>query len=526
MKEENGMTYKNTEEAVQAALNGNQEAYAYLYESYYKHVYISAKQIIARHEECEDIVQETFMRFFTKLQEGSEVSEVGGYLDTVAKNIAKDHIKAREAQKRPKEVLSTFQTHDEDGKELDLVDSERSEIQNAILKASEFYQTPEERIEEQEIQEIVKDILSELPDYQQEALSLFYLEGLKYREIAELYGVSIDTVKSRVNQGKKKVEKKVLELEKTKGIKLHSVAPIAIFFVFLRQSTSAQAASLQIPTEAFMGKFLSGSTKAAVANTVRVGGVIVTKKVVGIIVAAIIGVAIIGTGVGIYTLTGHEKKEQQEEVSDKSRELLQNDTTSVVSEETEQATEETEVVEELPLTSPETVNLEFGPYYKYWEEHRDELKAEGYEEGDVGSLGVSWSDVEAADGFEVEIVWLNCQDLEEEVSSYDIEKDGDGYYSGIRYKDAYDFITGKVSTKVKYEDTLQFVTSSDGSVYELKEIRIRSYRFNDEDVEYSDDKVFSVWECQSCGSSYVGEELPEDYECPYCHSGASEFKKL
>ena len=36
----------------------------------------------------------------------------------------------------------------------------------------------------------------------------------------------------------------------------------------------------------------------------------------------------------------------------------------------------------------------------------------------------------------------------------------------------------------------------------------------------------TVWRCKLCGYEYEGEELPEDYECPICGVGVSEFEKV
>lgn len=36
----------------------------------------------------------------------------------------------------------------------------------------------------------------------------------------------------------------------------------------------------------------------------------------------------------------------------------------------------------------------------------------------------------------------------------------------------------------------------------------------------------TVWRCRICGYEYVGEEIPEDYICPICKHGASDFEKI
>ena len=36
----------------------------------------------------------------------------------------------------------------------------------------------------------------------------------------------------------------------------------------------------------------------------------------------------------------------------------------------------------------------------------------------------------------------------------------------------------------------------------------------------------TVWRCIICGYEYVGEELPEDFICPWCKHPASDFEKI
>lgn len=263
------MNYNKEEaqDALKRAQGGDQSAFAYLYEAYYQHAFIAAHDIITDFGECEDIVQDAFMRCFQVIQQGEEISGFGAYIQKTAKNVAKDHIKAREAAKRPNEVLTSYAGEDssETEEERQLYDAERSEIQDALIQAADFYQTPEEHFEAEEIRDIIQSILEELPDYQREALSLFYLEGMKYREISELYGVSVDTVKSRVHQGKKKVEKKVVELEKTKGIKLRGLAPFVFFFVVLRHAGTAKAAELST------AELSAAAVQTAIGNTAAAG---------------------------------------------------------------------------------------------------------------------------------------------------------------------------------------------------------------------------------------------------------------
>ena len=460
--------------------DAKQREYKDLYETYYRRAYVVARQIINQHEECEDIVQESFLRCFSKMQDGVEILGFGAYIETIAKNIAKDHIKAREAKKRPDEILSSFQTEMDDG-EMDLIEAQRSEIQNAIIKAGEFYQTPEELLEQKELQEIVAEILDELPDYQQEALSLYYLEGMKCREIAELYQVPVETIKSRVKQGKKKVEKKVLLFEETKGIRLHGLSGVALFLFLFRQRVSAQAATIAIlPAAGYAG--VSAATHAA--QTAAIAGKAVSTKVLGIAIAGVLSVGVIaGAGVGIYRSFNKESGTTQSQPADSKK---QEDTRESDTDNTADLNDATQNTESEVLAAPEFIEVEEDVYHKYWEQHRQELIDAGSIEGDGDAVLISWPDVPNADGFEVTTVWAN-EEGGENPHVYEIEKTGNGTYKSADgvYKDAYDLITYQLSMEVPYTDRLQFVDPCYG--WKLLSVSIKSYRMNGEQKIWSEE---------------------------------------
>lgn len=71
---------------------------------------------------------------------------------------------------------------------------------------------------------------------------MYYINGMSVKEIADMADVSENTIKSRLNYGRKKIEQKVLELEK-RGTKLYGIAPVPFFlYLLLKDADSANAA--------------------------------------------------------------------------------------------------------------------------------------------------------------------------------------------------------------------------------------------------------------------------------------------
>lgn len=64
-----------------------------------------------------------------------------------------------------------------------------------------------EGMEQRELKAAVQSAISTLPDFQKEVIILRFYHDLKIREIAEITNASVPTVKSRLQQGIKKLER-------------------------------------------------------------------------------------------------------------------------------------------------------------------------------------------------------------------------------------------------------------------------------------------------------------------------------
>ena len=73
-------------------------------------------------------------------------------------------------------------------------------------------QPPETALEEKDRREQVRKALSLLPEEQRVPLVLFAVEGRRYEEIAEMTGISLGTVKSRVSRGRDRLREIMAEL--------------------------------------------------------------------------------------------------------------------------------------------------------------------------------------------------------------------------------------------------------------------------------------------------------------------------
>ncbi len=161
---------------------GEKQAFNDLITWYYPYVSKFLIKLTANEEIAQDLVQETFLKLIVHIDkfDTKGTAAFSTYLMQIAKNCYLDYWK-----KKKKISL-----------ELDM---------EAIADTTSF----EEKIEEKnELDEVLKEI-NKLPFEQAEAIKLKYLEEYSLKEIAEKMKTKPITIKSRLHEGRKKLEKRM-----------------------------------------------------------------------------------------------------------------------------------------------------------------------------------------------------------------------------------------------------------------------------------------------------------------------------
>lgn len=156
-------------------------------EKYYDDIYRFCVYQTGNREDAYDLAQETFLRFI-RYAEKCLYQNLKGYLLTIARNLCMDYLSQQGRN------AAHLAQPGELGEEWDMASEEPSTEQLAEQKDSSRR---------------LCRLLMTLPQMQREAVILHYLQGRKYREIAQMTGASVSTVKSRVKQGVEKLEKLV-----------------------------------------------------------------------------------------------------------------------------------------------------------------------------------------------------------------------------------------------------------------------------------------------------------------------------
>lgn len=159
-------------------------------------LYRYARRLTGREADAEDLLQETYLRalrFFHRYEPGTNCK---AWLFRIMRNLFATRW---QAQKRHPSTTSL-----EDTEEYYLY----AHLQDP-RRSSEGH--PERWFFEHNLTPQVRQALDELPDPFRETLILCDVEGLSYQEIAEVTGVPVGTVRSRLNRARSRLQRKLWE---------------------------------------------------------------------------------------------------------------------------------------------------------------------------------------------------------------------------------------------------------------------------------------------------------------------------
>ena len=163
-----------------------------VYKKFYKRVKYSFLSRGFSAPEAEDLTQETFLKAFKHWDDYREDAGPGSWLDVVGRSVMANHLRARSTRKR-------------DGNETSL--EEKIEIDGGPPRDQSAKSPEQETIDGEALGMLEKEI-GALPP-RTRCVVLLYFKRYKYREIADMLNISIETVKSHMKIARQKLEEKL-----------------------------------------------------------------------------------------------------------------------------------------------------------------------------------------------------------------------------------------------------------------------------------------------------------------------------
>lgn len=284
---------KTIKELVLSAKNGNKKAFDKLYKLTSNDVWFTCVSLLKDEENAKDIMQETYITAFLKLDTLKDEEKFCGWLTAIATNKCKNKLKGKVEYQIDDEVLIT-----------------EAETDELML--------PEEYITKTEKRKVLLQIMEDTLSFNQyQTVLMFYFDEMSISEIAQGLEISEGTVKSRLNSSRAKMKTAIEDYEKKSGDKLHGVVVVVPFFttIFKEEAKSLTVPNITIKlpngqtlaTSATKG-FATGA-KSTVSSIVKATATATVKaKVIAVVCGATILAGISAVGISILAGCNAEKE--------------------------------------------------------------------------------------------------------------------------------------------------------------------------------------------------------------------------
>lgn len=277
----------NISHLVEKIKKGDNKSFEKLYKLTEREVWFTCISFLKNETTAQDIMQETYITAFLKIQSLEKSSQIRSWLNRIAVNKCKNYLKGK----------GEIQLDDEIFENQAIVD-ERISI-------------PEEYISDKAKREIILSIMQEvLSDVQYQTVIMHYFNEMTVDEIAEVFECSRGTVLSRLNYSRAKMKTAIEDYENKSGDKLHGVVVVPFFTTIFKEEAKSLAVpniTITLPNGESLvtvaSKGVSTAVKSSTATAVKTGAVTAVKTKV---IAMACGMTLLfaGTTVGTSLLAG------------------------------------------------------------------------------------------------------------------------------------------------------------------------------------------------------------------------------
>jgi len=174
---------------------GDKQAFDLLVLKHQYKVHAIISRYIKDFDEVNDVVQEAFIKAYRALENFRGESAFYTWLYRIAVNTAKNYLVSR--NRRPPSF------------DVDATNSQYSE-ENIQLQD---HDSPENILYKNELESVINDAVSELPEDLRTALMLREFEDLSYEQISDIMDCPVGTVRSRIFRAREALEEKIKTLE-------------------------------------------------------------------------------------------------------------------------------------------------------------------------------------------------------------------------------------------------------------------------------------------------------------------------
>ncbi len=153
-------------------------------------LYRLALRITLNPAEAEDVVQDTMIKVWNRREQWDEIESIEAFCLTICRNLSLDRMRKLENQNQS------------------LEEGEHDSPDHS------YASNPEEQAMQRDRVELIRRLISELPEKQRSAMHLREFEGKSYKEIASIMAISEEQVKVNIFRARQAIRQKYIESEK------------------------------------------------------------------------------------------------------------------------------------------------------------------------------------------------------------------------------------------------------------------------------------------------------------------------
>ena len=157
-----------------------------------KNVFTSFCYLGAPKESLSDLTQETLFRVSKNIKNLKNPKLFKSWLGQIISNLFYDEL--RKKQRNPEAIsIESYWLNDENN-------------DNSVLNICDSTLKPDEKVLGRELTDVIREMISKLPEHFRLVIILRELQGLSYEEIAKITHTNVGTVKSRISRARSKLQ--------------------------------------------------------------------------------------------------------------------------------------------------------------------------------------------------------------------------------------------------------------------------------------------------------------------------------
>ncbi|QHW31063.1 sigma-70 family RNA polymerase sigma factor [Paenibacillus rhizovicinus] len=183
----------NEAQLVMLSRQGDETAFNKLVELYKDKLFHMAHRILRSKTECEDVVQETFLKVYLNLNRFDENKRFSTWIFHIGKNVCLDLLRRRKAPSLPLDQPVTAHS------------DQQLSLHEVIPHAS---LSPESEVIERELASTMAGMIEKLPEKYKTVVYQRYVLEMTMEDIGRANNIPVNTVKSRIHRGKDFMKKR------------------------------------------------------------------------------------------------------------------------------------------------------------------------------------------------------------------------------------------------------------------------------------------------------------------------------